>query len=437
MSKVNLSTITNGQNISLINDNFDKIADALNEGALWRDNPVGEPNQLLNDVDMNGNAILNVGGLEVDGQDIVELVDQAEAAAVSATSSAQSAATSASNAAATLANALIKSNNLSDLGNIVTAKTNLGLNNVDNTSDVNKPISTATQTALNLKLDSSTAASTYAPLASPTFTGDPKAPTPATADNDTSIATTAYVVAKQQAPSTIGSVTPNTGAFTTLNSSGIFTNTQGNVLIDAAAGTAKNFTMRTSGNNRWALTSDSGTESGSNAGSNFVLSRFNDAGTFIDSPIQITRSNGILVFPNGIAGRTNGTAPTVGNVGEILEVTGSAVSVTSNVILNVTSLSVTAGEWDLSGVILISPAATTVPNFYIASSSATSATHASFQYQAIDSSTAWTAGNAKTAQLPIHRIVTASTITIYAVLTCTFTTSTLTATGYLRARRVA
>src|SRR5215475_9541428 len=36
----------------------------------------------------------------------------------------------------------------------------------------------------------------YAPLASPTFTGDPKAPTPATADNDTSIATTAYVKAQ-------------------------------------------------------------------------------------------------------------------------------------------------------------------------------------------------------------------------------------------------
>jgi Collagen triple helix repeat (20 copies) len=34
-----------------------------------------------------------------------------------------------------------------------------------------------------------------APLASPTFTGDPQAPTPATADNDTSIATTAYVKA--------------------------------------------------------------------------------------------------------------------------------------------------------------------------------------------------------------------------------------------------
>jgi hypothetical protein len=37
---------------------------------------------------------------------------------------------------------------------------------------------------------------TYAPIASPTFTGDPKAPTPATADNDTSVATTAFVKAQ-------------------------------------------------------------------------------------------------------------------------------------------------------------------------------------------------------------------------------------------------
>lgn len=42
--------------------------------------------------------------------------------------------------------------------------------------------------------------SLYAPLASPTLTGDPKAPTPATADNDTSIATTAFVKAQGYAP---------------------------------------------------------------------------------------------------------------------------------------------------------------------------------------------------------------------------------------------
>ena len=38
-------------------------------------------------------------------------------------------------------------------GNVVLNKNDVGLNNVDNTSDTNKPISTATQTALNSKVD--------------------------------------------------------------------------------------------------------------------------------------------------------------------------------------------------------------------------------------------------------------------------------------------
>jgi hypothetical protein len=50
-------------------------------------------------------------------------------------------------------------------------KSDVGLANVDNTTDANKPVSIATQTALDLKLASATAATTYAPLASPTFTG--------------------------------------------------------------------------------------------------------------------------------------------------------------------------------------------------------------------------------------------------------------------------
>lgn len=47
------------------------------------------------------------------------------------------------------------------IGIVVLGKSDVGLANVDNTTDANKPISTATQNALNLK----------APLASPTFTG--------------------------------------------------------------------------------------------------------------------------------------------------------------------------------------------------------------------------------------------------------------------------
>jgi hypothetical protein len=50
-------------------------------------------------------------------------------------------------------------------------KSMVGLGSVDNTADTAKPISTATQTALDAKLASATAATTYAPIASPTFTG--------------------------------------------------------------------------------------------------------------------------------------------------------------------------------------------------------------------------------------------------------------------------
>ena len=56
----------------------------------------------------------------------------------------------------------------------VGARANLGLGNVDNTADASKPISAATQTALNLKAnaaDVNTGLNLKAPLASPTFTG--------------------------------------------------------------------------------------------------------------------------------------------------------------------------------------------------------------------------------------------------------------------------
>jgi hypothetical protein len=129
-------------------------------------------------------------------------------------------------------------------GDVTLAKTDVGLSNVDNTSDLLKPLSTAEMDALALKanLDSpaftgtvvlpsttsigtitntelsymdgvtssiQTQLNTKAQLESPVFTGVPTAPTPTAGDNTTQVATTAYVQANSldvnnYATSTVG-----------------------------------------------------------------------------------------------------------------------------------------------------------------------------------------------------------------------------------------
>lgn len=67
MAKIVLDTIASGYNLAKINANFDKIATALNDDVLYRDVPIGEPNTVKNDIDMDSNDLLNVGDLRVLG----------------------------------------------------------------------------------------------------------------------------------------------------------------------------------------------------------------------------------------------------------------------------------------------------------------------------------------------------------------------------------
>jgi hypothetical protein len=104
----------------------------------------------------------------------------------------------------------------------VVTKLQVGLGNADDTSDINKPVSTAHQAALNLKAD----------LASPTFTGVPKAPTAITGDNSDQIATNKFVLANMAsaglADMSKTMYDPNSklsDAFNTDNHSGGLTNT--------------------------------------------------------------------------------------------------------------------------------------------------------------------------------------------------------------------
>ena len=67
--------------------------------------------------------------------------------------------------------------------------------------------------------------------------------------------------------------------------------------VDGAAGTARSLTSKTSGSPRWELDlGNTAAESGGNAGSDFTLTRYSDAGVFIDSPLAVARSSGVSTF---------------------------------------------------------------------------------------------------------------------------------------------
>ena len=61
MAKITLSNVASGYNRQSINTNFEEIETALEDKVLYRDNPTGEPNQMEQDIDMNGNSLLNYG----------------------------------------------------------------------------------------------------------------------------------------------------------------------------------------------------------------------------------------------------------------------------------------------------------------------------------------------------------------------------------------
>lgn len=122
MSKVVIVPVTGAQNLSAINDNFQTIVDALNEQVLFRDNPSGEPNQVVTDVDMNGKRIYNlpqpISPSEPvryqDLGDITALTDTAREYAESAEASNQSAQTAKNTAVESASLALSAKNDAAE-----------------------------------------------------------------------------------------------------------------------------------------------------------------------------------------------------------------------------------------------------------------------------------------------------------------------------------
>jgi len=108
---------------------------------------------------------------------------------------------------------------------------------------------------------------------------------------------------------------------------------------------AKIFSFRTNNLQRWALRVD-GTESGSNAGGNFAIRRYDDAGTFISALLTLTRSNGVIAITPDSSTFSSGTntrnyldlSYTINTTGGTNTVTGLNINVTNTSLTGTTSL---------------------------------------------------------------------------------------------------
>jgi hypothetical protein len=146
-------------------------------------------------------------------------------------------------------------------GTVTLTKSDVGLANVDNTSDASKPVSTATQAGLDGKVAK----------AGDTMTGN-------------------LIVSKDNP----------------------------RLIVDRTTAANAELVGTRTGSARWSIAMGSSTaETGSNVGSDFVISSFNDAGAPLGAPLSITRSTGVV--------NTNTLAAT-GNISATGAITSGAIT---------------------------------------------------------------------------------------------------------------
>lgn len=138
----------------------------------------------------------------------------------------------------------------------------------------------------------------------------------------------------------------------------------------------------------------------------------------------------------GIVGTTTNNSANAGSVGEYITATGTAVSLSTGTVANITSISLTAGDWDVQGNVTYNPAGTTIVQGGGAGVNTTSVTLPADPLDTHMGAVNYGTGTAPSLIAPVQRILIASTTTVYLVAYANFTTSTCTATGIIRARRV-
>jgi hypothetical protein len=178
-------------------------------------------------------------------------------------------------------------------------------------------------------------------------------------------------------------------------------------------------------------------------GSNIQIEAGDIAWVYADTTTQLDvvvhRKSGSTAGP--LAGTTTNDNAAAGKVGEYIEsdiALGSAISLTTNVAANITSISLTAGDWDVSAIgrIHSNNASTSFTNG-IASISQVSATLNASDAASV-ATPATVPGNGVNycaLGVPPTRITLSATTTVYLVSRSAFTVSTAQAYGKISARR--
>lgn len=142
-----------------------------------------------------------------------------------------------------------------------------------------------------------------------------------------------------------------------------------------------------------------------------------------------------------LAGTSTNDSAAAGYIGELIEsevLVGSAVSLSTGTDTNVTSISLTAGDWDVWGNVTTSSGATTVLSRVVAWINTVSATQPTKPGKGAFSRVGdfnFTAGSDITLFAGQRRVSISGTTTVYLGTSMAFTTSTMAAYGYLGARR--
>jgi hypothetical protein len=116
---------------------------------------------------------------------------------------------------------------------------------------------------------------------------------------------------------------------------------------------------------------------------------------------------------------------------------GSAVALTTETPANVTSITLTPGTWDISGVVGYLPAASTSITVRQGGANTTSATLGALGTKyVVSSAAAVPTAVGQEHPIPTHRVTVTVNTTLYLVAQATFTVSTLGAYGIISARLV-